>query len=240
MKSTTFTLAACISAVLAQSTTLTELIQSQPDLSTLGKALELVPDVAETLSGLKDITILAPNNAAFEALLAMDPNTENSAITQRNADAISALLAYHVLNGTYASTDFSEVPTYYNSIFTPAFTVDGAALTNVTLGQNVGLVLNGQNATILSGDLQTANVVEAVRNLCTTLSSRLTRPGHHGRPRNHRPQNRPGPNPPNQPLLDPLTTPASRPARRPRCSYRDQPRRDCRHYSGPDHLRPQR
>jgi len=161
MKTTALTFAACMSAVLAQTPSLSELIASQSDLSTLGEALGLVPDLAELVSGLKDITILAPTNAAFEALLAQRPNTANTAITEKNTEAVAALLAYHVLNGTYASTDFSEVPTYRHSLFTQSLTVGGSALTNVTDGQNIGLVLNDKNATLLSGDLQSANVVEA-------------------------------------------------------------------------------
>ncbi|KAJ4301397.1 hypothetical protein N0V90_003489 [Kalmusia sp. IMI 367209] len=160
MKST-LAFTACLSAVLAQSPSLSELIQSQSDLSILGDALSIVPDLAETLSGLKDVTILAPTDSAFKDLLAQDPNQENTAITQRNPEAIAALLAYHVLNGTYVSTDFNGVPTYVNTLFTQSYVIDGSAATNVTDGQNVGLVLNGKNATILSGELQSANVVQA-------------------------------------------------------------------------------
>jgi uncharacterized surface protein with fasciclin (FAS1) repeats len=165
MKSTTLALAAWVSTVLAQTPSLSELIASQSDLSTLGQALTFIPDLAKTVSGLKDITILAPTNAAFESLILDQGFTaaskEKNYVTSNSTEGIAALIAYHVLNGTYASTDFSEIPSYHNSLLTPALTVDGSALTNVTKGQNVGLVLNGKNATILNGDLLTANVVQA-------------------------------------------------------------------------------
>ncbi|KAF1970541.1 Fasciclin-domain-containing protein [Bimuria novae-zelandiae CBS 107.79] len=155
---TTITLAAYISAVLAQSTSLTELIQSQPDLSTLGTALSLVPELLDTLGGLQGITILAPTNSAFEALLAQNTTQESFSISQSDAQAVASILAYHVLNGTYTSSDFSGVPTYVNTLLAPT---SGVFPANVTEGQNLGLVLNGENATILSGELQSANVVEA-------------------------------------------------------------------------------
>lgn len=146
----------------AQTPTLAELIQSQSDLSTLADALTIVPDFATLASGLTNITILAPTNAAFEALLALGTNAENQAITTRDPDGVSTLLAYHVIKGTYLSTDFTEIPTFYNTVFNQSYSIFNTVRTNVTEGQNVGLVLNGQNATILSGELNYSNVVEAV------------------------------------------------------------------------------
>lgn len=151
-----FAIAAYVSAVLAQAPSLTDLIQSQPDLSTLGTVLGLVPDLAETVTGLSDITILAPTNSAFEALLAQVGEG-----ILNDTGAVASILAYHVLNGTFTSSDFSEVPTYVNSLFVPS--LSGTFTTNVTEGQNVGLVLDGENALILSGLLQSATVTQAVR-----------------------------------------------------------------------------
>ncbi|KAJ4358025.1 uncharacterized protein N0V89_002604 [Didymosphaeria variabile] len=150
---------ACVSSVLAQAPSLTDLIASQPDLSTIGAALGSVPDLAETLAGLSNITILAPTNSAFEALLAQEDTPESVAVNSSDMQAIAAILAYHVLNGTYVSSDFSETPAFVSSLFLPSF--DGSIRTNVTDGQNVGLLLDGENATILSGELKSANVIEA-------------------------------------------------------------------------------
>jgi uncharacterized surface protein with fasciclin (FAS1) repeats len=148
---TSFTLAltALASTTLAQ--TLSDVLASQPDLSTLASALGLVPDLAKTVSGLKDITILAPTNDAFKGLNANGP--EAFAIKNKDRDVISQLLSYHVINGTFGSKDFTKIPTYVNSLLMQG---------NVTAGQNMGLVLNGDKAAILSGQLQYCSVVQAV------------------------------------------------------------------------------
>lgn len=146
----------------AQSPTLLSLLQSQPDLSNLTDALLLVPALASILAELTNITILAPTNAAFDRLFAMGLTAESQAIETQDPDGISTLLAYHVLNDTYNSSSFTEVPAFYNTIFNQSYSIFGTVRTNVTQGQNVGLVLNGENATILSGELMYSNVVEAV------------------------------------------------------------------------------
>lgn len=166
---TTLALATYVAAVLAQSPNLSELIESQPDLSILGSALGLVPDLAKTLSGLQGITIFAPTDSAFQALLGGNTTQESFTVSQRDAVGIASILSYHVLNGTYTSSDFSEIPTYVHSLLAPS--PNTAYPANVTEGQNVGLVLNGENATVLSGDLQAANVVQAV--CCQNLTNRL-------------------------------------------------------------------
>jgi uncharacterized surface protein with fasciclin (FAS1) repeats len=156
---TSLALAACVSAVLAQAPSLTDLIASQPDLSTLGSALGSLPDLVKTLSGLSNITILAPTNSAFDLLLAQEATPESEAISSSDAQGIAAVLAYHVLNGTYVSSDFSDTPAFVNSLFKPSS--EGSIRTNVTDGQNVGLKLDGEKATILSAGMP-ANVIEAV------------------------------------------------------------------------------
>jgi uncharacterized surface protein with fasciclin (FAS1) repeats len=167
---TTFTLAAFVASVLAQSPSLSELIESQPDLSILGTALGLVPELAETLTGLSGITIFAPTDSAFQALLGGETSQESFSISQRDAKAVARILSYHVLNGTYTSSDFSEIPTYVNTLLTPSS--ESPFVSNVTEGQNLGLVLDGESATILSGDFNTATVTEAVCTLCAeTLPS---------------------------------------------------------------------
>jgi uncharacterized surface protein with fasciclin (FAS1) repeats len=199
---TSLALAAFVSAVLAQAPSLTDLIASQPDLSTLGTALGSLPDLVKALSGLSNITILAPTNSAFELLLAQESTPESEAISSSDAQGIAAILAYHVLNGTYVSTDFSETPAFVNSLFMPS--LEGSIRTNVTDGQNVGLMLKGENATILSAGMP-ANVIEAVSGpTVTTPSSELTTPGHPSRQRRCRPQDRLRPHGPPQRLHHPV------------------------------------
>lgn len=168
---TSLALASYITAVLAQTPSLTDLLASQSDLSNLGAALGSVPDLAKTLAGLSDITILAPTDNAFAALLSKGASPEGDAVKSNDTQAIAAILAYHVLNGTYVSSDFKDTPAFVHSLFTPSF--EGSLRTNVTGGQNVGLVLDGKNANILSGGLSSAIVTEAVSKLSTeTYTSR--------------------------------------------------------------------
>jgi uncharacterized surface protein with fasciclin (FAS1) repeats len=154
---------ALVGSSLAQDnnqTGLLGLISSQSDLSTLGTLLGQVPDFAQSLSNATNVTILAPINSAFEELLSQTQGQNLS------SDIIEALLAYHILNGTYLSDNVTETPTFVSTLLNQSFTIDDEAVTNVTTGQNVGLFLNsneGGNSSVvvLSGDLSTSNVTEA-------------------------------------------------------------------------------
>jgi uncharacterized surface protein with fasciclin (FAS1) repeats len=146
----------------AQSQYLSSLLSTNPDLSTFADKLRTVSSFAGILNSQKgNITIFAPTNQAFEAFSAGSGSPESQAIKDQNKDAIEALLAYHVLNGTYVAANFKDALKYANTIFTlsksPAFE------TKVTGGQKLGLVLKGGNATVLSGDMQSSNVVQDVR-----------------------------------------------------------------------------
>ena len=185
---TTFAVASFVAAVLAQAPSISDLIASQPDLSILGTALGLVPELAEVLGGLSGVTILAPTDSAFEALLGGNTTQEAFSISQQDAAAVARILSYHVLNGTYTSSDFSETPAFAQTLLTPSS--DEPFVSNVTGGQNVGLVLDGENATILSGELQSANVVQAVCCIVPRVFHLLTVTGHRSRKQRHCPQDR--------------------------------------------------
>ncbi|KAH7069767.1 FAS1 domain-containing protein [Paraphoma chrysanthemicola] len=158
---TILTLSSFATSAVAQNPALVSALAANPDLSTLASALSLVTSFAGTLNTDEAITILAPTNSAFETLLAGGLNAESQAIIDQNPDGIETLLAYHVIRGTYVSTDFTEVPTYVNTRLNQSFSIFDTIRTNVTDGQNVGLVLNGDDATIISGELQTSTVVQA-------------------------------------------------------------------------------
>lgn len=153
----------CSTFVHAQSN-LTAVLQSQPDLSQLAAALQLVPDLATYVASGTNFTILAPVDSAFAAI---PPDTQESvSLADQDPDGISTIIAYHVLNGSYPSTAFTEIPNYVPSVFNQSYAIYDTVRTNVTRGQNVGLVLNEGNATIISGELQTCNVIEAVSLYC--------------------------------------------------------------------------
>ncbi|EME81087.1 uncharacterized protein MYCFIDRAFT_15011, partial [Pseudocercospora fijiensis CIRAD86] len=138
---------------------LVSVLESQPDLSTLLGALELIPDVTAAVAAACDITILAPTNDAF-ACIAPDSDV-GKALAAGDTEAITALISYHVLNGTYKSTDFAATPTFVHTLLTPSISIAGEAVTNVTGGQNVELILNGTSAEIISGGGAVSTVTEA-------------------------------------------------------------------------------
>lgn len=157
------------SNVFAQTPSLVELLQSQSDLTNLTAAFLAVPDFGSITATLTNITILAPVDSAFEQLLAGGLTAESQAIGMQDPDGISTLLAYHIINGTYNSSSFTQNPTFVNTIFNQSYAIFDTVRTNVTEGQNLGLVLNGENATILSGELMYSVVVEAVHYSCECL-----------------------------------------------------------------------
>jgi uncharacterized surface protein with fasciclin (FAS1) repeats len=148
---------------MAQSQFLTSLLLTNPDLSTFADTLRTVPQFAATLNSQKgNITILAPTNQAFEAFTAGSASPESQAIKDRNKDAIEALLAYHVLKETYLEVNFKDALKYANTTFTLSKS-PAVFETKVTGGQKLGFLRKGGNFTVLSGDMQSSNVVQDVR-----------------------------------------------------------------------------
>lgn len=110
----------------AQSSELFDLINSTQGLSYLASFAAVFPEVLETVSGLSNITILAPSNNAFEAL-ETDPRGE--ALYAASQEDYLNLIYYHILNGTYDNiTDYEIVSTLLTN----------SNYTNVTGGQVVG------------------------------------------------------------------------------------------------------
>lgn len=134
---------ALASAALAQD--LTTLLANQTELSNLTTYLGLFPDLVGTLSSLQNITLLAPNNAAFGRLL---NSSAGAAITNNETSLIEALFTYHVLNGSYSNfSEISFVPTLLQS---PQYT-------NVTGGQVVQVVPGDNSTAFFSGLLNNAS-----------------------------------------------------------------------------------
>jgi hypothetical protein len=75
--------------------------------------------------------------------------------------AVAALLTYHVLNGTYKSSAFTNTSQFLPTLLT------NETYANVTGGQRVEARLNGSSVEIFSGLLQKSMVVTAV---CPPLS----------------------------------------------------------------------
>lgn len=69
---------------------------------------------------------------------------------------LQALLMYHVLNGTYPSTEVMETP-----LFLPTM-LNNSMYTNVTSGQVVEGLTQGDDVVFYSGMLNNSTVTEAV------------------------------------------------------------------------------
>jgi len=98
-------------------------------------------DLLEPLSGLMDVTVFAPNNAAFRAI--------GSALANLTTEEISKILSYHVVNGTVGYSSSLQNNTRLN-------TLSGGQVT-VYMGENGTVWVN--NARVVTPDLLVANGV---------------------------------------------------------------------------------
>ena len=136
---------------LAQTPNLTQALNSSSDLTQLQALLALNPQLLQTLSGASNITILAPSNQAFSKI----DNATLSGLAA-NQGLVTAVLQYHVLNGTYLSSAITNASTFVPTLLTnPLFT-------NVTGGQVVKAIKQNGNVTFYSGLLSNSSVSRAV------------------------------------------------------------------------------
>ncbi|KAL8959511.1 MAG: hypothetical protein Q9193_003640 [Seirophora villosa] len=137
------------------SMSLTQLLGATESLSTLRDAVLGVPGLADMLGSAENITILAPSNEAFEAFMETDAA---AALANNDTEAIQALLSYHIINGTYASSAVTETP-----VFLPTMLND-SMYANVTGGQVVEAVMQEDSVVFYSGLLSNASVTMADQN----------------------------------------------------------------------------
>ncbi|KAJ4986665.1 hypothetical protein SVAN01_07851 [Stagonosporopsis vannaccii] len=136
------------------------LLSSQPDLSTLLELVGLVDGLADTLAASSNITIFAPTNQAFANVPRDIP--EGEAIEFRNNTiAIGALLANHVFKGVYPSGVITEVPTFSQTLLDISYIDNRQPFSNFTGGAYNGLVKNGNDVCVLSGEQTISTVTEA-------------------------------------------------------------------------------
>jgi uncharacterized surface protein with fasciclin (FAS1) repeats len=102
------------------------------------------------LSGASNITILAPSNSAFQKV----SQEQLSALTS-NPGLLTALLQYHVLNGSYLA---SAIPD--DGVFVPTLLTD-QMYTNVTGGQVVHATTEDDNVVFFSGNNNNSTVTTA-------------------------------------------------------------------------------
>lgn len=140
-------------AVSAQSPpTLVKLLESTPDIGNLTTLVSRYPRLVSALKNATDITILAPSNEAFVKFV----KGPGSKIRFNDSALIEAVLAYHVLQGAVAASDFATKPAFVPTLLDAPFA-------NVTDGQVVEAVKNGTDAVIVSGLKAVSKVTKAVR-----------------------------------------------------------------------------
>ncbi|KAB2576552.1 Fasciclin domain-containing protein [Lasiodiplodia theobromae] len=135
------TLAALASMAFAQTQDLNATLSGIPELSNLTSYYISLPDSLSALSAARNITILAPSNNAFEQLL----SSPLGAALTNDPDLVQAMLTYHVLNGSYSSSQITE-----DSQFIPTLLTD-PRYTNVTGGQRVEVEKEDGNDVFYSG-----------------------------------------------------------------------------------------
>ncbi|KAI1099334.1 FAS1 domain-containing protein [Jackrogersella minutella] len=141
---------ALASVAFAQTPSLNDALGSQNStLSSLNAILESNPQLATSFNNLKNVTILAPSNDALNALV----KDNDTATALANSGYLQALLSYHVLNGTYHNTSFSNESVFIHT------TLTNSTYTNVTDGQVVEARLNDNNVTFFSALKQNASII---------------------------------------------------------------------------------
>lgn len=137
---------------LAQESTpsLAQALNSTSELSQLQGVLGLNPGLLETLGGANNITILAPSNDAFGEI----DNATLAGLAQ-NTGLLTAILQYHVLNGTYRADAISNTSAFVPTLLT------NSLFTNVTGGQVVEAIKRDDNVTFYSGLLSNSSVSTA-------------------------------------------------------------------------------
>jgi uncharacterized surface protein with fasciclin (FAS1) repeats len=124
-------------------------LSSTDQLSTLKGVIPA--GILQSLSGLSNITILAPSNDAFAKI-----DNETLSSLAANQGLLTAVLQYHVLNGTYPASAITN-----SSVFVPTALTNNL-FTNVTGGQRVEAKTNDGNVTFYSGLLSNSTVTTAV------------------------------------------------------------------------------
>lgn len=152
----TFAAASLIAAASAQGG-LNQTLAGIPALSNLTSYLALLPDLAANLATLSNVTLLAPNNDAFTKLL----SAAQSSGLLNNTALINSLFTYHVLNGTYNSSQITSTPQ-----FLPTLLQASSNFTTLASGAVVEGVKSGNKTVFYSGALANSTVVDAVSREC--------------------------------------------------------------------------
>ncbi|KAH6679718.1 FAS1 domain-containing protein [Halenospora varia] len=156
----------------AQTGSLTDLgtlLSGQTNLSTFYGLIQKYPNILLSLPSVEGVTILAPNNDAFNKI----PYTElNAAFQNNNKDVITSVLEYHILQGSRTAAQLVPgTPVFLSTL------LNNPTYTNVTGGQKVENVKQagdvvvfvsgkGSRSTVVQTDLKfTGGVVQVLDSL---------------------------------------------------------------------------
>ncbi|KAH6874435.1 FAS1 domain-containing protein [Thelonectria olida] len=156
MKAPTYLYLALATVAAAQSNSRVSLADAlaakNKTLSALNGLLQSQSDLLDQLSDLSNITILAPSNEALGRFL----NTTNiTEVAVQDPNIVSAILSYHVLNGTYYASNFTDTPAFIPSL------LNNQTYENVTGGQVVEGVAVDDGVSFYSALRAESNVTEA-------------------------------------------------------------------------------
>ena len=137
------------------SRTLTELLNDQENLTDFTTLLtEQYRDLYANLSYQKEVTLLAPSNAAFAKI---PYQTLHTAFENNRSDIIRSVLEYHIVPGIHKADSYNGSFT-----FTPTWLSD-SNYTNVTGGQVIGGVQQAGNVNVFTSGLGSrSTLAEAV------------------------------------------------------------------------------
>jgi uncharacterized surface protein with fasciclin (FAS1) repeats len=142
------------SSMAAEAMTITDVVASNPDFSTLLAAVGAA-DLADTLAGEGPYTVFAPTNDAFDALSA---GTLDSLLKPANQDQLAGILTYHVVEGEVMAADVTPGD---------VTTVNGADFT-ISVDNGDVIIADGQGnqAMVTQTDIEASNgvihVIDAV------------------------------------------------------------------------------
>lgn len=135
--------------------TIVENASTAKDLSTLVAAVKAA-GLVETLSGKGPFTVFAPTNQAFEKLPA---GTVDTLLKPETKAKLTKLLTYHVVPGTYTSTQLTTAAKSHGGT-TTLKTVEGEALTVKLQDGKVWVVdAKGGKSAVTTADVKQSNGV---------------------------------------------------------------------------------
>ena len=145
-------IAALAAATSAQQMNLTATLASLPQLSNLTSYISGFPALVQQLSSAQNVTLLAPNNAAFAKAL------NGSSFNVTDTAMVEGLFLYHVLNGTYYASAITGNASFLPTALTS--TTDQKLLNPAV----VEAVTIGDQATFFSGLLTESTVTSPNHN----------------------------------------------------------------------------